>query len=189
MPLSDFRFPARHRHRFVGDAQLCADQAGGGRQRRPHRPGQSRRRNWNAPFAPPASSPTISSSPPISTARWRPASRRSSRPTATRARRCAIAARLAVRSARRRGARRPAWPTIAGVSTSRPATSSRVRANRPPRCISSWRAASASSSICREGRTHARAQPGPTHDRRRNGPDHRPAAQRDHPGRDRQRAL
>ena len=147
-----FDFRSRHRNQFIGDAQLRADQAGGGRLRRPDRARQShagtgagvshrrfhfRRRHRRVRSRPRAGILRAGDH------RGAPHRRTDER----------VAARLAGGGARRRRARRPADANIAGASRFRPATSSRGRANRRPRCISSSKAASASSSICGEGRT------------------------------------
>ena len=100
---------------FIGNAELCANQAGRDRSRQPGSCSPTSRRNWNGRFAAPDSFRMALSSPRISTVRWNPASRRSSmliRPRAATRDHCALGCRKpsAIRNSR------IVWPNIAGAS-------------------------------------------------------------------------
>ena len=184
LSLPDFRFPSRHRHRFLGDAKLCANQASDDRSRRPdcsrqahagtgasvsHRRIYFRRHHRCVRPRSGARSPASKAIIEAHRARGRPTPRSLRAWLSEALGDAQLAERLAEYCRR--------------LEVSEPATLSPGKAKPPT-----------SMHFILEGRVgiivdlprgphHARAQPGPAHHGRRNGPDYPEAAQRDNSGR------
>ena len=144
-PLPAVRLPPGHRHRFLGDAQLYPDQASRRRARRPARAGQSLARDQRR--LPQSQIHRRRRDP---RRRSRPGARglreRSDRGASGRRRHGQDLARLARPGARQRRLCRAVGGALREARSRQGCRSSPRKASPPARCISSSKAASASSS-------------------------------------------